>query len=104
MECASRVPRYSWCDFAFSVAGVGTFLFDWGSDAWAAAELYGRGELSWSGLLLACMLLGSVVVQTFSWFWFQYDRDLDPDQHLGQGFHVKLSCLLHVLQLGFFCR
>ncbi|KAJ3609711.1 hypothetical protein NHX12_024222 [Muraenolepis orangiensis] len=106
-------PRYSWFDFAFSVVGVCTFLFDWGSDVWVATEFYARGDLFWFGVLVGWMLLSSVVVQLFSWFWFQYDRDLEGflGAHHAEAEaaglfsdHVKISCLLHVLQLGFLCR
>ncbi|KAM4550706.1 XK-related protein 8-like [Fundulus diaphanus] len=100
--------RYSWIDFAFSVVGVCTFLFDWGSDLWLAREFYCRGDLFWFGVLVSLMVLSSVVVQMFSWFWFRYDREL---QGFGEqaggvlcGDRVKLFRLLHVLQLGFLCR
>ncbi|XP_072320332.1 XK-related protein 8.3 [Eucyclogobius newberryi] len=112
MECA-HLARYSWVDLAFSVVGVCTFLVDWGSDVWVAAELYGRGDVLWCAVLVGLMALSSVVVQTFSWFWFQYDRELVPraaeagvpgHSVVMFGGRVKLSCLLHVLQLGFLCR
>lgn len=121
MECAS-FARYSWVDLAFSVIGVCTFLVDWGSDIWVATEFYCRGDLLWFGVLVGLMVLSSVVVQMFSWFWFQYDRELPgltegtegTEGGEGQttagnsvvmfGDRVKLSCLLHVLQLGFLCR
>uniref|UniRef100_A0A3Q2QE86 XK-related protein n=1 Tax=Fundulus heteroclitus TaxID=8078 RepID=A0A3Q2QE86_FUNHE len=103
--------RYSWIDFAFSVVGVCTFLFDWGSDLWLAREFYCRGELFWFGVLVSLMVLSSVVVQVFSWFWFRYDRELPGfgEQAAGTGGvlfgdRVKLFRLLHVLQLGFLCR
>uniref|UniRef100_A0A3B5MY88 XK-related protein n=1 Tax=Xiphophorus couchianus TaxID=32473 RepID=A0A3B5MY88_9TELE len=103
--------RYSWIDFAFSVVGVCTFLLDWGSDLWLAKEFYCRGDLFWFGVLVGLMVLSSVVVQMFSWFWFQYDRELPgfSEQTPGAGSvfcgdRAKLFCLLHVLQLGFLCR
>ncbi|CAL8299010.1 unnamed protein product [Lota lota] len=101
-------PKYSWFDFAFSVVGVCTFLFDWGSDVWVATEFYSRGDFFWFGVLVGWMLLSSIVVQIFSWFWFKYDRDLQgfsaKAENVLFGDHVKISCLLHVFQLGFFCR
>lgn len=102
--------KYSWVDFVFSVMGVCTFLIDWGSDVWVATEFYCRGEIYWFAVLLGLMVLSSVVVQTFSWFWFLYDRQLPGfSAQTGAGTvlfgdKVKLSCLLHVLQLGFLCR
>ncbi|XP_061738709.1 XK-related protein 8.3 [Nerophis ophidion] len=102
--------KYSWVDFAFSVVGVCTFLLDWGSDLWVAAEFYCHGDFLWFGALVALMLLSSCVVQMFSWFWLKYDRQL-PEFRSDTGAEavlfvdkVKLSCLLHVLQLGFLCR
>ncbi|XP_038133836.1 XK-related protein 8-like [Cyprinodon tularosa] len=102
---------YSWLDFSFSVVGVCTFLLDWCSDLWLAREFYCRGELLWFGVLLSLMLLSSVVVQMFSWFWFRYDRELPGfiQQAAGEGRILcadrgRLFCLLHVLQLGFLCR
>ncbi|XP_068567467.1 XK-related protein 8.3 [Cebidichthys violaceus] len=102
--------KYSWIDFAFSVIGVCTFLVDWGSDVWVATELYCRGDVVWFGVLVGLMVLSSVVVQTFSWFWFKYDRELPGFRNHTVGAsvffrdRVKLSCVLHVLQLGFLCR
>lgn len=102
--------KYSWVDFAFSVMGVCTFLIDWGSDVWVATEFYRRGDFFWFGVLIALMLLSSVVVQMFSWFWLKYDRRLpefSAESGAGAvlcGDRVKVSCLLHLLQLGFLCR
>ncbi|KAM7373482.1 hypothetical protein PAMP_008330 [Pampus punctatissimus] len=102
--------NYSWIDFAFSVVGVCTFLVDWGSDVWLATEFYRQGDFVWFLVLISLMVLSSVVVQMFSWFWLQYDRQLPGfSSHTGVGTvlfgdKVKLSCLLHVLQLGFLCR
>uniref|UniRef100_M3ZTK6 XK-related protein n=1 Tax=Xiphophorus maculatus TaxID=8083 RepID=M3ZTK6_XIPMA len=112
MRLRSRTAsRYSWIDFAFSVVGVCTFLLDWGSDLWLAKEFYCRGDLFWFGVLVGLMVLSSVVVQMFSWFWFQYDRELPgfSEQTPGAGSvfcgdRAKLFCMLHVLQLGFLCR
>uniref|UniRef100_A0A8C6TQZ5 XK-related protein n=1 Tax=Neogobius melanostomus TaxID=47308 RepID=A0A8C6TQZ5_9GOBI len=101
MECAN-FAKYSWVDLAFSVIGVCTFLVDWGSDIWVATEFYCRGDVLWFGVLVGLMALSSVVVQMFSWFWFQYDRELPGVVMFGD--RVKLSCLVHVLQLGFLCR
>ncbi|KAK7898214.1 hypothetical protein WMY93_019067 [Mugilogobius chulae] len=113
MECAN-FAKYSWVDLAFSVIGVCTFLVDWGSDIWVATEFYCRGDVLWFAVLVGLMALSSVVVQMFSWFWFQYDRELpglsgesaggDGNSVVMFGDRVKLSCLLHVLQLGFLCR
>ncbi|XP_078124594.1 XK-related protein 8.3 [Sander vitreus] len=102
--------KYSWIDFVFSVIGVCTFLVDWGSDLWVATEFYCRGDLFWFGVLVGLMVLSSVVVQMFSWFWFKYDRQLlgfsarTEGRTVLFGDQVKLSCVLHVLQLGFLCR
>ncbi|XP_022612973.1 XK-related protein 8-like [Seriola dumerili] len=109
MERAS-FSEYSWIDFIFSVIGVCTFLVDWGSDIWVATEFYSRGDFFWFGVLVGLMVLSSVVVQMFSWFWFKYDRELPGFRaQTGSGTvlfgdQMKLSCLLHVLQLGFLCR
>ncbi|KAG7218896.1 hypothetical protein INR49_019445, partial [Caranx melampygus] len=106
----SAFSTYSWIDFIFSVVGVCTFLLDWGSDIWVATEFYCRGDFLWFGVLVGLMVLSSVVVQMFSWFWFKYDRELPGfSAQTGAGTvlfgdRVKLSCLLHVLQLGFLCR
>lgn len=109
MESAT-FSNYSWIDFVFSVIGVFTFLVDWGSDVWVATEFYSRGKFFWFGVLVGLMILSSVVVQMFSWFWLKYDRELPG--FCGQtgggivlfGDQVKFSFLLHVLQLGFLCR
>ncbi|XP_068189375.1 XK-related protein 8.3 [Antennarius striatus] len=106
----STFSKYSWIDFVFSVIGVCTFLVDWGSDVWVATEFYTRGDFFWFGVLVGLMVLSSVVVQLFSWFWLKYDRELPGFRELTGGGtvlfgdRVKLSCLLHVLQLGFLCR
>uniref|UniRef100_A0A1A8G4L9 XK-related protein n=1 Tax=Nothobranchius korthausae TaxID=1143690 RepID=A0A1A8G4L9_9TELE len=99
---------YSWIDFMFSVVGVGTFLLDWGCDLWVAREFYCNRDFFWFGVLVGLMVLSSVVVQMFSWFWFQYDRKL-PGFGSGSGSVLcgdrgRIFCLLHVLQLGFLFR
>ncbi|KAL2080463.1 hypothetical protein ACEWY4_024256 [Coilia grayii] len=108
----SPFSRYSWLDFLFSVIGVFTYVFDVGSDMWVAKEFYCHGEFMWFGVLVGLMILSSVVIQMFSWFWFKYDRDLEnfdaktADENIlfcGQR-RVKVSCFLHVFQLGFFLR
>lgn len=110
MEQATTISNYSWIDFVFSVIGVFTFFVDWGADVWVATEFYSRGDFFWFGVLVGLMVLSSVVVQMFSWFWLKYDRELsDFCRQTGGGTvlfgdRVKLSCLLHVLQLGFLCR
>ncbi|KAL0961799.1 hypothetical protein UPYG_G00331870 [Umbra pygmaea] len=101
--------KYSWLDFLFSVVGVCTYLFDLGSDIWVATEFYSRGDFFWFGVLIGLMVLSSVVIQMFSWFWFKYDRELEgfdsqSAENILFGLCVKLSFTLHVLQLGFFCR
>lgn len=109
MEDAS-FSKYSWIDFAFSVMGVCTFLIDCGSDVWVATEFYRRGDFFWFGVLVGLMLLSSVVVQTFSWFWLKYDRELpgfSAENGAGTvlfGDKIRISFLLHLLQLGFLCR
>ncbi|KAM8840436.1 XK-related protein 8.3 isoform 2-T2 [Spinachia spinachia] len=109
MEVAT-FSKYSWIDFVFSVIGVCTFLADWGSDVWLAAEFYRRGDFTWFWVLVGLLALSSFVVQMFSWFWFQYDRGLPGSRAHTEGAaafladRVKLSCALHVLQLGFLCR
>ena len=110
MEEYPTFSKYSWLDFAFSVIGVCTFLFDWGADVWVATEFYLRGDVFWFGVLVGLMVLSSVVVQMFSWFWLKYDRELEgfdaqtPGTVLLFGDRLKLSCFLHVFQLGFFFR
>ncbi|XP_072530783.1 XK-related protein 8.3 [Salminus brasiliensis] len=110
MEC---FPRYSWLDFLFAVVGVCTFLFDVGSDVWLAREFYQHGEVFWFSALLGFMLVSSVVVQMFSWFWIQYDSQLENYEFktsgrrvilFGDSKRVKLTCLLHICQLGFLLR
>ncbi|XP_051527826.1 XK-related protein 8.3 [Myxocyprinus asiaticus] len=112
MECPT-FSKYSWLDFVFTVIGVCTFLFDVGSDLWVAKEFYTRGDFVWFGLVLGFMLLSSVIIQMFSWFWLQYDRDLEDFEPqasagnivlFGGAKRVKLSLFLHVCQLGFFVR
>ncbi|XP_067111421.1 XK-related protein 8.3 [Osmerus mordax] len=104
------ISKYSCLDFWFSVIGVCTYLFDVGSDVWVATEFYSRGDVPWFGVLVGLMALSSVVVQMFSWYWFKYDRKLEGFNAQNStdtvlfGNHLKLSGLLHVFQLGFFCR
>ncbi|XP_067351483.1 XK-related protein 8.3 isoform X2 [Channa argus] len=56
------------------------------------------------------MVLSSLVVQMFSWFWLKYDRELPgfgAQSGAGTvlfGDKVNISCLLHLLQLGFLFR
>ncbi|KAI5087478.1 XK-related protein 8 [Silurus meridionalis] len=107
----SMFPGYSWLDFVFTVIGVCTYVFDVGSDLWLAQEFFRRGEIFWFGLLIGFMLLSSLIVQMFSWFWLKYDLQLQTFQtthkHMilfGSTRCLRLTCFLHVLQLGFFFR
>ncbi|KAI5621785.1 XK-related protein 8 [Silurus asotus] len=107
----SMFPGYSWLDFMFTVIGVCTYVFDVGSDLWLAQEFFRRGEIFWFGLLIGFMLLSSLIVQMFSWFWLKYDLQLQSFQtthkHMilfGSTRCLRLTCFLHVLQLGFFFR
>uniref|UniRef100_A0A8C2PX39 XK-related protein n=1 Tax=Cyprinus carpio TaxID=7962 RepID=A0A8C2PX39_CYPCA len=104
MNCAT-FPKYSLLDFFFTLIGVCTFLFDVGSDLWVAKEFYTHGEFIWCGLFVGFMLISSVVIQLFSWFWLQYDRGLkDFESQASAGNvvlfsgakRVKLLLFLHV--------
>uniref|UniRef100_A0A673L7L6 XK-related protein n=2 Tax=Sinocyclocheilus rhinocerous TaxID=307959 RepID=A0A673L7L6_9TELE len=112
MNCAT-CSKYSLLDLAFTVIGVSTFLFDVGSDLWVAKELFTHGEFMWFGVLLGFMLMSSVVIQLFSWFWLKYDRELKDFESQASprnvvlfsgAKRVKLLLVLHVFQLGFFIR
>ncbi|XP_052439742.1 XK-related protein 8 [Carassius gibelio] len=112
MNCET-LPKYSLLDFVFTLIGVCTFLFDVGSDLCVAKEFYTHGEFVWCGVFVGFMLISSVVVQLFSWFWLQYDRGLkDFESQASAGNlvlfsgakRVKLLLFLHVCQLGFFIR
>lgn len=109
MESAA-FAKYSCFDFLFSVIGVCTYLFDVGSDVWVATEFYSRGDVLWFGVLVGLMVLSSVVVQMFSWYWFKYDRELEGFNEQNStdiglfGNRQKLSFFLHICQLGLFCR
>ncbi|XP_036421900.1 XK-related protein 8.3 [Colossoma macropomum] len=105
--------RYSWLDFLFAVIGVCTFLFDIGSDVWLAKEFYQHGEFFWFAALLGFMLVSSAVVQMFSWFWIQYDSQLENYDFetacrrvilFGSPKRVRLTGFLHICQLGFLLR
>lgn len=105
--------KYSWLDFVFTVIGVCTFLFDVGSDLWVAKEFFTHGDFMWFGVLVGFMLMSSVIIQLFSWFWLKYDRPLENFESqassgnivlLSEAKREKLLLLLHVCQLGFFIR
>ncbi|KAB5517727.1 hypothetical protein PHYPO_G00170530 [Pangasianodon hypophthalmus] len=107
----SMFPRYSWLDFVFTLIGVCTYVFDVGSDLWLAQEFFRHGDFFWFGLLIGFMLTSSVIVQMFSWFWLQYDLELKTFQkthkHIilfGSDRRLRLTCFLHVCQLGVFFR
>ncbi|KAK7124776.1 hypothetical protein R3I94_018984 [Phoxinus phoxinus] len=113
MESATFPTTYSWLDLVFTVIGVCTFLFDVGSDLWVAKEFYKHGDFMWFGILVGFMLMSSVVVQLFSWFWLQYDRHLKDFESqassgntvlFGEAKRVKLLLLLHLCHLGYLVR
>ncbi|KAJ8273435.1 hypothetical protein GJAV_G00101580 [Gymnothorax javanicus] len=110
MEC-STCSEYSWLDFLFTVIGLCTFLFDVGCDLWVATKFFSQRDDFWFGEFVGFMVLSSVVVQMFSWFWFSYDRALEGYDEaasnnvlLVDGKHIQLCWWLHVFQLGFFYR
>ncbi|KAK2864753.1 hypothetical protein Q7C36_003907 [Tachysurus vachellii] len=108
---SSMFPTYSWLDFTFTVVGVCTYVFDVGSDLWLAQEFFHKGDLFRFGLWLGFMLTSSLIIQMFSWFWLKYDLELKTFQtthkHMilfGSERRLRLTCFLHVFQLGFLCR
>ncbi|KAL4629357.1 XK-related protein 8-like [Arapaima gigas] len=130
MQC-SAAPCYSLLDLLFTAIGAFTYLLDAGTDMWVASRFFLLGDIFWFGLWVASMVASSVLLQAFSWLWLCYDRDLeerdqngdheqnreqqdqDPEQEfracgedvlLGAGRVSSLSCVLHVLQLGFLFR
>ncbi|XP_039595732.1 XK-related protein 8-like [Polypterus senegalus] len=100
--------RYSLLDFLLTLFGIGAFLFDIGSDLWAAAEFYLVGDYYWFGTVLFLTFTSSLVVQLFSWFWFQYDSQLEDFSEVaakeGLFWRRGILRLLHFFHLGFLFR
>lgn len=103
---------YSLLDLIFSVTGFCTFLIDVGTDFWVASEFFSQRDFIWFGVWIFFMVSSSVVVQTFSWLWYKYDRKLDGFEAktleenvvFGTERFLRLSSVLHIFQLGFLFR
>nr|XP_014353641.1 PREDICTED: uncharacterized protein LOC102358470 [Latimeria chalumnae] len=104
-SCRLEPWRLMW-----AVVGIVAFLLDVSTDLWAAVRYLQAGEYIWFGTVLVLLILASVLIQIFSWCWYESDKELKESPEL-KIIHWLLTSegrcwlgLLHVLQLGYFVR
>ncbi|XP_048384598.1 XK-related protein 9 [Stegostoma tigrinum] len=103
-------------DFALTLAGFLLYFADIGTDLWVAAVYFNDNEFTWFALVLAAISLSALVLQSFSWSWYQDDRKIQQQQNSSETQHSHYQsrsstcpwlCVLHIFQLGLpvrFCK
>ncbi|KAL6099440.1 xkr8 [Pungitius sinensis] len=98
-----RLFKFSRLDFLLTCVGLVFLLLDIVLDIVAVVAFYQERAYASLGILLLLLLGSSVLVQTFSWLWYSYDRfkrTTKVENCLTKG-QLKL---LHMLQLGIYLR
>ncbi|XP_055490432.1 XK-related protein 9 [Leucoraja erinacea] len=91
-------------NFALFLLGFVLYLTDIGTDLWVAAVYYIGGDRVWALLVLLVILVSAVILQSFSWSWYEDDEN-NPD--LGNSGCVGWRwCrrVLHIFQMGVLLR
>ncbi|XP_072113480.1 XK-related protein 4 isoform X1 [Mobula birostris] len=87
--------RYTLWDGLWIVAAVTVYFSDVGTDVWLAVDYYLHSRYWWFALTLFFVVLGSLVVQVFSFRWFIHDFSADSGAGVHTGSPVDgkvLSC------------
>ncbi|XP_053100925.1 XK-related protein 9 isoform X2 [Hemicordylus capensis] len=89
-----KTMRFTKRDFAMMALGIVVYIVDVGADLWVASNYFHQAHYTWGTLTLITLLLSSVIVQIFSFTWFEEDNS------------EKLNWIfaLHALQGGIFTR
>lgn len=95
--------EYSPVDFLFTCVSLPFFLCDIVLDVLAAVSFYKEGAYVFLGVLVACLLGSSLLVQAYSWLWYSYE-EFETHTKVENYFTKGWIKLLHLLQLGIYLR
>ena len=101
---------YPFSDFMLNIGGLGFFFLDVVLDVWAVFSFYQEEAYVSMGLLIFLLLGSSVLLQIFSWIWYNYSSEeerscLGKYMYLEKYLKKRIFCgVLHVCQLGLFLR
>ncbi|KAG5265011.1 hypothetical protein AALO_G00260460 [Alosa alosa] len=101
---------YPFSDFGLNIVGLIFFLLDLILDIWAVVTFYQEEAYVSMGVLIFLLVGSSVLLQAFSWLWYNYSSEEEKKElakyiYLEKYFHNRtLLGVLHVCQLGVFLR
>ncbi|KAM6215429.1 XK-related protein 9 [Rhynchocyon petersi] len=90
--------KYTKLNFLMSVLGISIYIFDLIVDIWVSVKFFHEGQSIFAVLTISFMLVGTFVVQCFSYSWYKADSKKTGKESE----HCLL--LLHCLQGGVFTR
>ncbi|XP_062385525.1 XK-related protein 8-like [Sardina pilchardus] len=101
---------YPFSDFGLNITGLLFFLLDLVLDIWAVVTFYQEEAYVNMGVLIFLLVGSSVLLQAFSWLWYNYGSK-EEKEGLGKYVYLekylynrRLLGVLHVCQLGVFLR
>ena len=101
---------YPVSDFMLNTFGLGFFFLDMVLDISAVVDFYQKEAYVSMGVLIFLLLGSSVLLQIFSWLWYNYSSEeesmcLSKYMYLEKYLKNRIFCgVLHVCQLGVFLR
>ncbi|XP_072320330.1 XK-related protein 8-like [Eucyclogobius newberryi] len=99
----SSVFHFSPWDFFFTVLGLVGLVLDIILDIVAVVDFYRDNDLVRLGLLILFLVGSSLLVQSYSWFWYKYDH-FNLVSQVEKTPSLSWLKVLHVLQLGTYLR
>ncbi|XP_070248158.1 XK-related protein 9 isoform X3 [Myotis yumanensis] len=90
--------KYTKSNFMMSVVGIIIYITDLIVDIWVSVRFFHEGQYVFGVLTVSFMLVGTLVVQCFSYSWYKSDL-----KKAGQESQYRFL-LLHCLQGGIFTR
>ena len=101
---------YTILDLMLNMWGLLFFFSDVVLDVWAILSFYHEEAYVSMGVLIFLLLGSSVLLQIFSWLWYNYSSEeesmcLSKYMYLEKYLKNRIFCgVLHVCQLGLFLR
>lgn len=95
--------NFSKLDSVFAWLGLIVFLADIVLDFVTLVFFYQTGAYWRFSILLILILGSSVLVNTYSWLWYKYDK-FEREMAVETCLSPRLFHVVHVFQLGFFVR
>ncbi|XP_078254837.1 XK-related protein 9 [Rhinoraja longicauda] len=100
----TREQNFGKRNFALFLLGFALYLTDIGTDLWVAVVYYIDGHPLWALLVLSVIIISSVILQSFSWSWYEDDEN-NPDLSNSDCASGRWCCrVLHIVQMGVLLR